>query len=87
MLSELMPVILSTLVLFLLGLLFGRAWLLLLPTLGWPLVFLAFSLGWWGYGLGESWQFFMFLWILLGVSAVGAGMFLHRLIHHSPDRS
>jgi hypothetical protein len=40
---------------FLVAFVIGRSWVVLIPEL-WLLVALGSYLGWWGHGLGESWQ-------------------------------
>ena len=62
------------------ALLLGRMWLLLVPLLGWPLFFLGLYMKWWGYGVGDGWEFAMTLWLLLGVFCVSAGLGIRRLI-------
>lgn len=62
------------------SLLLGRLWLLLVPLVGWPLFFLGLSMDWWGYGVGDGWQFAMGLWTLVGVVCVTVGLGLHQLI-------
>jgi hypothetical protein len=79
-----LPIIIPTVALFLLALLFGRLRLLVAPLVGWPIFFLGLTMGWWGYGVGESWQFILVLSTLIGAIAVALGWALHRLAF--PDR-
>lgn len=75
-----LPIIIPTAALFLAAMLLGRIWLFIVPVIGWPVVFLGLNLGWWGYGVGDGWQFWMLMWILVGVAAVGLGLALHRIM-------
>lgn len=77
---DFLPVIIPTVALFLAALLLGRRWLLLVPLSGWPLVFLGLYMGWWGYGVGDGWQFMVVLWALVGVAAVGLGLVLESTL-------
>ena len=58
----------------------GRPWLLLVPLLGWPLFFLGLSMEWWGYGVGDGWQFAAALWTLLGMVCVTVALSLRYLV-------
>jgi len=71
---------LSTALPALAALLLGRLWLILVPLLGWPLFFLGEYAGWWGYGLGESWQYSLAYWTALGLAAVALALGLHWLV-------
>jgi hypothetical protein len=73
-------VVLATAGLFLSALVVGRRWLLLVPAIGVPLVFLGLILGWWGYGVGDGWQVLIIVWVLVGMLAVAAGLLLRRVI-------
>lgn len=74
-----MPVLVPTVILFVVALLVGKIWLLLLPVIGWPVAFLGLYMGWWGYGVGDGWQFMLLLWMFVGIVAVGLGLALRRL--------
>lgn len=65
---------------FLIALVLGRLWLLLLPVIGWPVYFVGLDAGWWGYGVGESGFYVLIFAIPLGVADVGAGLMLRWLI-------
>jgi hypothetical protein len=39
------------------GWLAGSWWAIALPLVGWPLFYLGLGQGWWGYGLGDGWQY------------------------------
>lgn len=75
-----LPVIIPTAALFLAALLLGRRWLLLVPAIGWPLVFLGLNLGWWAYGVGDGWQFLLVVWMLVGLAAVTTGLAVRWLM-------
>ncbi|MGH2710639.1 MAG: hypothetical protein ACRDH9_05480 [Actinomycetota bacterium] len=64
---------------FVAALLIGRLRLLVVPLLEWLLIFLGLYSGWWGNGVGESWQFAMGFLMLVGVAIVGAGLALRWL--------
>jgi hypothetical protein len=74
------PVLIPTIGFFVTALLLGRSWVLLLPVIGWPLFFLGLNAGWWGYGVGDFWQFALILETVIGVAAVSIGLLLHRLL-------
>jgi hypothetical protein len=74
-----MIVFLPTLGFFLVALLFGRAWVLLLPAISWPLYFLGLHKRWWGHGVGDLWQYAVVGVTLLGLAAGAAGLALRAL--------
>lgn len=63
----------------LVALITGRFWVLFLPVLVWPLHYAAMYMGWWGGGLGESWQFGLALGVLAGIVATGLVLVLRVL--------
>lgn len=67
--------------LFLTGLLIDRWWLLLFPVALQTLSILGVSIGWWGYGLSEDWQYGSISSALIGVSAVALGLVVRRVLN------
>lgn len=57
--------VLPLLVPFVAVLFIGRIWLLLIPLVEWPLIFLGLYMGWWGFGVGELWQLALVMWMLV----------------------
>jgi len=61
-----------------LGFLAGRWWMLLAPFFAVPAFYLGLDREWWGYGLGDGWQYAMFAVLTIAVLATAAGVALRR---------
>jgi hypothetical protein len=48
----------------------GRRWTLALPLIVWPIWFLGLAQDWWGYGMGDGWQYGAALIILVSLASV-----------------
>jgi hypothetical protein len=70
-----------------LGLLIGRPAALAIPIVGWPVYYYGLSARWWGFGVGDGWQFVALLAVAVGVLGVlaglGARMVTRRLLQPS----
>jgi hypothetical protein len=62
------------------GLLAGRWIALALPLVGWPLYFLGLTKGWWGYGVGDGWQYGAVLLTAIGVLTTAVAVALARFV-------
>jgi hypothetical protein len=61
------------------GALIGRWWALLIPLVAWPTYFLGVAYEWWGYGLGDGWQFGFLLVMAISLAAVAIGVGIRRM--------
>lgn len=64
---------------FLLAIVIGRWWILLLPVAVWALYFFGSYFGWWGV-VGDYWYVAMLGHIAVGVAVVAVGLALRWLI-------
>lgn len=64
---------------FLLGLVTGRWWALLLPLVYWAAWILGLNEGWWGYGVGDNWQAAMVGDGIIGAVCAVPGILLHTV--------
>lgn len=71
-------VLIPTLGVFLTAVLVRSWWVLAIPMIGWPLLFLGLGHGWWGYGLGEEWYYPLIVFVLVGMAVAAAGVLLRR---------
>jgi hypothetical protein len=76
----------------LLGAVSGRWWTIGLPLVAWPIWFLGLSQDWWGYGLGDGWQYGAVLLTAVSVASVAAALVIRsRVTRRDPlaaaDRS
>ena len=62
------------------GVLIGRWWALLIPLVAWPTYFLGVANEWWGYGLGDGWQFGLLLVVAISLAAVAIGLGIRVLL-------
>jgi hypothetical protein len=53
-------------------------WALLLPPTALPILYIGLGQGWWGSGLGETWQLAAALVVAVGLAAAGLGVVLGR---------
>jgi hypothetical protein len=58
------------------GALIGRWWTLVLPLVVWPIWFLGLAQDWWGYGMGDGWEYGAALIILVSLASVGIALAL-----------
>jgi hypothetical protein len=63
-----------------LGFVSGRSWMLLAPLFAVPVFYLGLDREWWGYGLGDGWQYAMFGVLAIAVVATAAGVILRRAL-------
>jgi hypothetical protein len=63
-----------------LGLLVGRWTALAFPLVGWPLYFLGLTEGWWGYGVGDGWQYGAVMLTAVGVVTTAVAVALARFV-------
>jgi hypothetical protein len=64
-----------------------RRWfVVLLPMVGWPLFYVGLAGEWWGYGVGDGWQFVAVLFTAIGTAATALAVLLGRTVkepsHH-----
>jgi len=65
---------------------FVRSPWVFLSTLLIPAYFLGIYVGWWGDGLGDSWELAFLIFIILGVSIAVVGLLAGRWIRDSLGR-
>lgn len=56
------------------GFVVGRWWVLGLPAIVVPILYIGANYGWWGGGLGDGWQFALVFVLVLAITATGAGL-------------
>jgi hypothetical protein len=58
------------------GAVVGRWWTLVLPFVVWPVYFLGLVRDWWGYGVGDGWQYgaAMILAVSVALTALGVAL-------------
>jgi hypothetical protein len=56
------------------GFVLGRWWVLGLPAIVVPILYVGANYGWWGSGLGDGWQFALAFVLVLAITATGAGL-------------
>jgi len=72
-----MIVVLPAILIFGLALLIGRPWVLVVPLIVWPAYVLGRKAGWWGFGVGDAWEYGLVVGTLAGLVLASAGMALH----------
>ena len=55
-----------------------RWWPVVVPLIACPLLYLGLAEGWWGFGLGDGWQYAAVAITLFGVVSAAAGVVLGR---------
>jgi hypothetical protein len=60
------------------GVVIGRWWSLLIPLVVWPMWFVGLAHDWWGYGLGDGWQFGAAIILVISLLSVAVGVGLRR---------
>lgn len=64
-----------------------RGWrALALPLVGWPLFYLGLREGWWGNGLGDSWQYPAAALTTAGVVTTALAVAAARTVRRHPSR-
>ena len=72
--------------LLVLALVIGRPWLLVVPLIAWPAYMCGLKLGWWGYGVGDGWQYSLVVGTLAGLLVAGLGLALHPALERALGR-
>ncbi len=67
------------------GVLIGRWSALLIPLVVWPTYFFGVAHEWWGYGLGDGWQFGFLLVVGISLVAVAIGVGLRVMPRAQPS--
>lgn len=80
------PVIVAVVIVAVAAVLIGRLWLLLIPPVGWSVLFVGLHRGWWGAGVGDFWQLAFAIDVAVSEALVGIGLWLHHLFTPSDDR-
>ena len=68
------------------GLLIGRWIALIVPVVLIPLFYTGLRLGWWGYGVGEGWQYVGAVITIVTVAATGGAVVLSRTARRALQR-
>jgi hypothetical protein len=59
--------------------LIARQWLVIvLPLVGWPLFYFGLNKSWWGYGMGDGWQYAAALLTAIGIVTTAVAVALGR---------
>ncbi|MCC2652318.1 MAG: hypothetical protein K0Q60_2481 [Microvirga sp.] len=67
------------------GAVIGRWWTLMIPLVLWPVYFLGLAQDWWGYGMGDGWQFGAAAIIVVSLISVAVGIALRSVVQsHIP---
>jgi hypothetical protein len=61
------------------GGLIGRWWTLAIPVVVWPIWFLGLAREWWGYGMGDGWQYGAAFLILVSLGSVAIALTVRAL--------
>ena len=70
----------------LLGALTRRWSVLILALVGWPLFYAGLARGWWGYGVGDGWQYVAVAVTAVGVVSTALAVGLARWLRPPPRR-
>jgi hypothetical protein len=63
----------------------GRWWTLGIPLVVWPMWFLGLSRDWWGYGLGDGWEYGAVLLTAVSVASIAIALAIRsRLTQRDP---
>lgn len=62
------------------GLIIGRWVALLIPALAIPLFYIGLRYGWWGYGVGDGWQYVALAVTIVAMAASGGAVLLSRAL-------
>jgi hypothetical protein len=68
------------------GLLIGRWIALIVPAVLIPLFYTGLRLGWWGYGVGDGWQYVGAVITIVTVAATGGAVVLSRTARRALQR-
>jgi hypothetical protein len=68
------------------GLLIGRWVALIVPAVLIPLFYTGLRLGWWGYGVGDGWQYAGAFITIVTVAATGGAVVLSRSVRRALRR-
>ncbi len=74
------PILVTVLASGLVGFVVGRWRALLVPIGGLTLFYVGLNAGWWGYGVGDAWQFAMATLVVAGVVGAVAGVAARALV-------
>lgn len=61
------------------GFVAGRWWAVLMPFAVVPAFYFGLAQEWWGYGLGDAWQYAMFSVLVIAVAATAAGIAIRAM--------